>query len=468
MAVKTAAKKAWADMTWQEKREERFNRWLNPIDVKFVSKEAEELYKQRVTRFVKAIKLEEPDRVPVMLPTGNFPAYWGGSSFHELMYDYKKGHAIWKKYMTAFGDMDIFSGPSFIPCGQIASVVRSRQTKLPGLGLPETATMNQFVEGEYMLPDEYDRYMLDPTDYNLRVMMPRTTPLFESFRKLPPFSSIMGNFWLMALTDPDIRQTFETLLGLVDVQKKWMDAGLEINNYIRAHGYPSMWGGGMMAGAPFDHFADALRGTQGISRDLFRQPKKLHEAMERYLQWTIEVNIKNFPISASPICMMPLHKGDDAFMSDKQFAEFYWPTLRRLFLAMINEGLVPMPFAEGRYTNRLKQITDTPPSGVVWYFDQTDMKEAKKILGGICCIAGNVPTSIVIKGTAKQVKDYCKKLIADCAPGGGFILAGGASIDNGKIENLKAMMDAAAEYGAYKAKPKTKSLKPKKPTKVKK
>jgi hypothetical protein len=291
--------------------------------------------------------------------------------------------------------------------------------------------------------------MLDPTDYNLRVMMPRTTPLFESFRKLPPFSSIMGNFWLMALTDPDIRQTFETLLGLVDEQKKWMDAGLEINNYIRAHGYPSMWGGGMMAGAPFDHFADALRGTQGISRDLFRQPKKLHEAMERYLQWTISVNVKNFPMSASPICMMPLHKGDDAFMSDAQFAEFYWPTLRRLFLAMINEGLVPMPFAEGRYTRRLKQITDTPPSGVVWYFDQTDMKEAKKVLGGICCIAGNVPTSIVIKGTAKQVKDYCKKLIADCAPGGGFILAGGASIDNGKIENLKAMMDAAKEYGTY-------------------
>jgi uroporphyrinogen-III decarboxylase len=147
--------------------------------------------------------------------------------------------------------------------------------------------------------------------------------------------------------------------------------------------------------------------------------------------------------------MMPLHKGDDAFMSDKQFAEFYWPTYRKLLLAMIDEGLVPMPFAEGRYTNRLKQITDTPRSGVVWYFDQTDMKEAKRILGNVCCIAGNVPTSVVIKGTAESVKEYCRKLIKDCAPGGGFILAGGASIDNGKIENLQAMMEAAKEYGKY-------------------
>jgi len=442
--------KEWAEMTWQEKRQERFNRWLNPPDVKFVSKEAEKLYKQRVTRFIKAIKLEEPDRVPVMLPTGNSPAHWGGSSFRELMYDYKKGHEIWKKFMAAFGDMDIFNGPGFIPCGRIAEVVRSKLQKLPGLGLPDDATMNQFVEGEYMMADEYDKYMLDPTDYNLRVMMPRTTPLFESFRKLPPFSAIMGNFWVSALADPDIRQTFETLMSLTEEQKKWTAASLEINQYIREHGYPSLWGGGIMAGAPFDHFADALRGTRGIASDMFRQPKKLLEAMERYLQWTIETNIKNLPLTASPICMMPLHKGDDTFMSDKQFAEFYWPTLRRLFLAMINEGLVPMPFAEGRYNNRLKQITDTPPSGVVWYFDQTDMKEAKRILGGICCIAGNVPSSVMITGTVQQVKDSCRRLIEDCAPGGGFILAGGASVDSGKIENFKAMMDAAKEYGVYK------------------
>ena len=146
---------------------------------------------------------------------------------------------------------------------------------------------------------------------------------------------------------------------------------------------------------------------------------------------------------------MPLHKGDDTFMSDKQFETFYWPYLRRLFLAMIDEGLVPMPFAEGRYTNRLKQITDTPRSGVVWYFDQTDMTEAKKILGNVSCIVGNVPTSIVKTATPGQVKDICHKLIETCAPGGGYILAGGASIDKGRIENLKAMMEAAYEYGIY-------------------
>ena len=77
------------------------------------------------------------------------------------------------------------------------------------------------------------------------------------------------------------------------------------------------------------------------------------------------------------------------------------------------------------------------------------MAEAKKTIGDICCIVGNVPTSIVMKGTVEQVKENCRQLIEDCAPGGGYILGGGASIDNGKIENLRAMMDAANEYGVY-------------------
>ena len=442
--------KKWEEMTWQEKREERFNRWLNPPDVKFVSKEAENLYKQRVTRFIKAIKLEEPDRVPVILPTGNYPAYWGGANFRTLMYDYKKAREIWLKYMEAFGDMDVFNGPALVPSGKIAEAIPSKLQKLPGLGLPEDASMNQFVEGEYMTADEYDLMMMDPTDYNMRVMLPRTTPLFEPFKRLPPMRAMMGNYWLTVLANPEIRKIFETLMSLTDEQNKWLMANMELNNYIRSQGYPSLFGGGPMAGAPFDHFADALRGTQGISMDMFRQPKKLHEAMESFLSLSIKTSVKNFPMTASPICMMPLHKGDDTFMSDKQFAEFYWPYLRRLFLAMIDEGLVPMPFAEGRYNNRLKQITDTPRSGVVWYFDQTDMKEAKRILGDVCCLMGNVPTSIIMKGTVQQVKEACRKLIEDCAPGGGYILSGGASIDKGKIENLQAMMAAAKEYGVYK------------------
>jgi len=444
------AAKTWAEMTWQEKREERFKQWLAAPGVQFVSAEAEKLYKQRVTRFIKAIKMEEPDRVPVMLPTGSFPAYYAGSSFYQIMYDYGELKRAWIKFMDDFGDMDTFMGPGLIPSGRILEALDAKTLKWPGHGVGKDVTMQQIVEGEYMKADEYDWLMMDPTDYNLRVTLPRTNGLFEPFKKLPPLRFfIMGQSWVALLADPEIRKVFQTLMDLSDEFKQHQAAIMEVSNISIARGYPSLFGG-VMAQAPYDYFADMQRGTKGIVTDLYRQPDKLLEAIDIQLNLTINTTIKNFPMTNCPICMMPLHKGDDAFMSDKQFEKFYWPSLRKLFLAMIEEGLVPFPFAEGRYNNRLTQITDTPKSSVVWYFDQTDMAQAKKFLGNVSCIVGNVPASIVMTGTAKQVKDNCRQLIEICAPGGGYILAGGASIDKGNIENLRAMMEAAYDYGTYK------------------
>jgi len=97
----------------------------------------------------------------------------------------------------------------------------------------------------------------------------------------------------------------------------------------------------------------------------------------------------------------------------------------------------------------LDLITDLPPGKVYWHFDQTDMARAKKILGKVACIAGNVPASLLITGTPEKVKEYCRRLIEDCAGGGGFILTSGASIDKGNPDNLKAMIEAVEEYGVY-------------------
>jgi len=147
---------------------------------------------------------------------------------------------------------------------------------------------------------------------------------------------------------------------------------------------------------------------------------------------------------------MPLHKGADGFMSGKQYETFYWPTFKKVIMALVNEGIVPVLFAEGGYNTRLEVIKELPKASVAWWFDQTDMAKAKKVLGDRACLMGNVPTSLMMTGTPKEVKEHCRKLIEVCAPGGGYILSGGANIDKGPPENLRAMMEAAREYGTYK------------------
>jgi uroporphyrinogen-III decarboxylase len=150
------------------------------------------------------------------------------------------------------------------------------------------------------------------------------------------------------------------------------------------------------------------------------------------------------------VCFMPLHKGDESFMSPKQFETFYWPTFRRVLMGMVEEGMVPMQFAEGRYGARLDIIKEMPRSSVLWIFEDIDMGRAKKVLGGTACIAGNVPSSVYHTKTPGEVKEYCRRLIETCAPGGGYVLTGAAGMNEGNPDNLRAMMAAAIEYGVYK------------------
>ena len=110
---------------------------------------------------------------------------------------------------------------------------------------------------------------------------------------------------------------------------------------------------------------------------------------------------------------------------------------------------MPALFAEGGYNTRLETIGDIPKGKVIWYFDRTDMKRAKEIIGDTCCIMGNVPTSLLITGTMDEIDSYCKNLIETAGKGGGYILAPGATADDSKVQNLKAMYDAGRKYGVY-------------------
>jgi len=57
--------------------------------------------------------------------------------------------------------------------------------------------------------------------------------------------------------------------------------------------------------------------------------------------------------------------------------------------------------------------------------------------------------SLLCTGSPAQVKEACRRLIEACAPGGGYILAGAASVGEASPENLRAMAEAAREYGVY-------------------
>jgi uroporphyrinogen-III decarboxylase len=228
---------------------------------------------------------------------------------------------------------------------------------------------------------------------------------------------------------------------------KWRQAVGECDNEIVANGITIFSGG--YSKAPFDVLSDTLRGTRGLTIDLYRQPDKVMKAMERLVPLMIKMGLAAARASGRPIVMLPLHKGADGFLSDEQFRRFYWPTLRDVITGLVDGGVFPFMFAEGGYESRLEYLNELPEGRTAWHFDFTDMGKAKKIMGRTACIVGNVPLSLLNTGTADEVKEYCRKLIDIAGKDGGFILAAGGVIDKAKPENIRTMVDFTTEYGVY-------------------
>jgi len=437
----------WTELSWQEKRQRRFARWLQPPEVKFDSLAAEQIYQERVRRFIDAICLRESDRVPVVLPVASYPAYHAGTTLKSMIYDYDELRRVWYKFIADF-ELDTFHGPALITPGKLMEMVDLKTQKWPGHGLGDKVSMSQFVEGEYMTADEYEDFIDDPLDFYLRCYLPRAWGVFAPFRKIGKHLSThdVAHQILGFAGDPEFLAAFDTLRRAGEEYRKWRAVVMEISGRILSLGIPSIRG--LMTSAPFDNIGDLLRGTREIAMDMYRRPDSIMRAMDKLGPLLVKRVLSQADSTICPIVFMPLHKGDDAFMSDQQFRTFYWPSLKWVLLELIEAGLTPFLFAEGKYNNRLELIRDLPRGSVIWHFDQTDMFRAKEVLGDVACIAGNIPSSLLYTATPEIVKENCFQLIERCGKGGGYILTGGASIDKGNPDNLRAMTEAAKEYGS--------------------
>lgn len=445
-----------AEMSPDEKQEILFQRWMSPKDsqgkdLKFQSPQTEKVYKDNITRIKDAIQMKKlPDRVPVFLCPSFFPVYYGGITPQESMYDYAKCCTAFKKFIMDFKP-DGHLGAYVPGSGRALEILDYKLYSWPGHGVSPNSSY-QANEGEYMKANEYDALIDDPSNFFSNTYLPRVFGALDGWKMLPILTGILEiygvalNFIPFGL--PPVQAAYKAFFEAGAEALKWIGAMGAWNDEILATGFPIILAG--YSKTPFDVIGDTLRGTRGIMLDMYRQPEKLLEAMERITPLMIKMGVSSAQMSGNPLIFMPLHKGADSFLSDAQFKKFYWPTFRKVMMGLIAEGVVPEPAAEGRWTTRLEVMQDIPKGKTLWMMDQSDMATAKKTLGRVACMYGNVPSDLLAVGTPQKVKDYVKNLIDTCAKGGGFIVSNGAFFDQAKAENVKTMVDFAKEYGVYK------------------
>jgi len=437
----------WGELDWRERRGRRFQRWLSARGVEFQSDEAKEEYRVRVQGIIDAIQLKRPERVPATANVHFYAAKYAGVSKKDAMYDYGKMTEALIKFHDYF-QPDFQTKP--VAPAKVFDLLDLKLIEWPGQNLPDE-TPWQYVEEEYMKPEDYPALLADPEGYFRRTLLPRFGGAFGPLAAIPPLTDFMEAaampYNLLGFASQGLVEGMGKLAAAAGECFAWMGAtkAAEADAAGRL-GIPPEWS---CAGkAPYDCLADTLRGTKGIMVDRFRQPDNILAGAECFVPLMIDFCIRQSAYAESPLVVFWLHKGADTFMSEEDFKTFYWPTLKAVIKGLVEQGLVPALFAQGSYNKRLGIIADDeiPEGSVIWWLDQTDMTAASDALKGHSCIAGNVPTGLLALASVAELEEYVTNLLNTCARDGGYYLRNGAALDDAKPENLKAMLEMARNW----------------------
>ncbi len=405
----------------------------------------EKLLQIRQQRIADAVALKETDQVPYFFATRYWSAKLAGISFKEFMYDIDAAVKATKQAIKLL-EPDAYSATIY-SFGRAMDEFGFRPMKWPGNGLGDNDSF-QYLDKEYMTAAEYDEFLTDPTRFYLHKYLPRISEAGEALGLIPDFTALAE--WglisgLRAYADPKLQEGFQRLFRAGEAAEETMQKTRLFVQDMKVKGFPAGFGG--FCKAPFDHVVDAMRGSKGGMLDMFRNKEKLLEMVALARVQLLRGVAEGAKKVGVPYVFIPLHWGIDGFMSPDQFKTFYWPFLRQTIIELIEDGVVPTVFWEGKCDTRLELIGDIPAGKAIYWFEATDMFRAKEVLGDVVCIRGNVPASLLITGTSADVDEHCKKLIKGLGKGGGFILEGSASVpDEAPIENIVAMANSVRKY----------------------
>ena len=364
----------------------------------------QELYNERRKRMQAAQALTEYDRVPIV-PKMNFfygDAY-GINNFATLS-DLRNVIPGLKAYLEEFKP-DAVWAPAQYPIGGLEAL-GTNYIHWPGyenkIGLDQSF---QVIDGEYMKPEEYGDFTRDPTNFILATWLPRRHKNLAGLSKLN-FQNLIefGLFaQFAAFDDPEVKTAVEALLFAGKKSAQWLGAmGLFFDTCV-SEGFPL--GPTLGQTCPFDMLADNFRGMINCVMDTMERPEQLKEALDVMTELCVKNALGGLKALGHDYLFIPLHMGVDEFMSPKTYAEFYWPGLKALMMAGIENGLTPYVFCEGNYNTRLEQLCDIPEGKVIYMFEKVDMKRVKETVGKVACICGNLPTATLMFGTPDKVAD---------------------------------------------------------------
>lgn len=368
----------------------------------------QELYKQRTARIAAAVRLQKPDRVPVV-PLGDaFAANIVGVSLAEFCTKPEVAYPTIIKAFSGLGDIDGIQHASY----SVASLSTMWLSKVrwPGRDLPDNELW-QVDEAELMTAGDYDLIARDGYGDWLERFIPRAG-LEEEF-------ALYRDHFV-----PSLPEAFAA----------WEAVGIPVLAPV-------------MFTIPFETFCGG-RSLRQFILDLHRIPDRVEAAIQATMPFVLDAMRHAIRVLGLSGCRLGGWRSASEFLSPKLWERFVFPYYQQLCAAVVAEGVTPVFHFDSDWTRDLGYFKEFPRATCVLSLDgATDIYKAKEILGDHMCLMGDVPPRMLTLGTPDEVYEYSSRLIRDLGPTG-FILAQGCDIPpNAKPENVSAMIAAATGPG---------------------
>ncbi len=385
-------------------------------------KDMEKLYKERVERIKKTIRLEKSDRVPILSMISTWSAWYAGYTAKEVLYEPEKSYLSIKKIVEDFEWDFIFPPGATTPMalyeilGGEEYIVRDEDTTM------------QHPEAIIMKPEEYPDLISNPYKFITEKILPRK---YKNLRN-------------------DGNSKYEILSKAL---KKFIESGAQgkafKEKFRQEQGMP--YAASIITQAPMDIIEDFMRGFKGITIDIRRHPKEVIAACEELLPLMLRMaDVGIDKEDELPIVFIPLHIGP--YLKPKDFEKFYWPTFKKLLEGLVAKEYTPFLFLENKWEPYFEYLQELPKGKIMGIFEHDDMKKAKDALGKVMCIGGGMPVQLLQYGTKEECIAHAKKSIDAAAPGGGYIFSTDKALlspNDGKPENIAAVNQFVKEYGVY-------------------
>jgi Uroporphyrinogen decarboxylase (URO-D) len=390
-------------------------------------------YRQRLSRYVTAMRNGKPDMVPIRPFVAEFTGVHAGYDCQQLAHDYEMAFAAARKCAADYDWDAVVSNMVYVWTG-LTQALGLKYYAIPGIDIG-TEMGFQYKEppndGAFMRPDEYDALIEDPNGFLLNVWFPRVSdqlrPMGERVTPEHNLALIKGGmamlsyFFAFGTQNARLRAESGTVSAIAGIFK-----------------------------APMDIIADKLRGYLGLVDDLHERRDKVVKACEALMPYLAQVA----RTTADPARLVPIgywmHRGGVPFVSPEIFKNVYWATVKPIIEELWSEGHQTLFYAEGKWDRHLESFAELPAGSIVYHVDQGDLVKAHQVLGHKFCLSGGVPNVLLSNGTPQQVRDRCKFIIDNVARDGGYIMDASAIVQNdAKVDNIRAMTEFTREYGVY-------------------